>query len=204
MSNFTHTNNTQSIKNAVNIYIDNLLPLNKSLIDSKYNACFVEYNDITNEYHLIQKETTINSLELCLESNVISFQISSYSKNENGVNQRNAPKKNKPETEEKKNAKEDKEREKEEKKKAKEYKEREKEEKKKAKEDKEREKEEKKKAKEEKEREKEEKKKAKEEKKKNKQTGGYAGSSSSEDESSSSSSSSSDESESSSSSEDEE
>ena len=190
MGNFTHTNNTQSIKNAVNIYIDNLLPLNKSLIDSKYNACFVEYNDITNEYHLIQKETTINSLELCLESNVISFQISSYSKNENGVNQRNAPKKNKPETEEKKNAKEEKEREKEEKKKAKE--------------DKEREKEEKKKAKEEKEREKEEKKKAKEEKKKNKQTGGYAGSSSSEDESSSSSSSSSDESESSSSSEDEE
>ena len=193
MATFAHTNNTQSIKNAVNIYIDNLLPLNKALIETKYKASVVEYNDTTHEYHLIQKENTINSLELCFESSVISFQISSYSKNENVANQTNTTKKKKPESEEKKQAKEDKEREKEEKKKAKEQKEREKEEKKKAesqdneieqeekknpekeekkkkaKEEKEREKEEKKKAKEEKEREKEEKKKAKEEKEREKE-----------------------------------
>jgi type IV secretory pathway VirB10-like protein len=192
MDNFVNANNTQSIKNAVTIYIDRLLPLNKSLIEHKYKASFVEYNDTTQEYHLIQKENTINSLELCFESNVISFQISSYLKNENVVNQPTATKKKKPENEEKehekdekKQAKKNKEREKEEKKKAKEDKEQ-------AKKDKEREKEEKKKAKEDKEREKEEKKKAKEDKKKNKQTGGNDDSSSDDDSSSSSSSSSED------------
>ena len=192
MDNYADTNNTQSIKNAVTIYIDNLLPLNKSLIDTKYKACVVEYNDITKEYHLIQKENTIDSLELCFESNVISFQMS-YSNNEPGAKQSNRTETKKSENEEKRKAKEEKEREKEEKRKAKEEKEREKKEKEdneKAKEDKEcenecdteekktedkkkakedKKKEDKKKAKEEKEEQKkEEKRKAKEEKEKKK------------------------------------
>ena len=189
MDNYADTNNTQSIKNAVTIYIDNLLPLNKSLIDTKYKECVVEYNDITKEYHLIQKENTIDSLELCFESNVISFQMS-YSNNEPGAKQSNRTEKKKSENEEKIKAKEEKEHEKEEKIKAKEEKEREKEEKRKAKEDKEcenecdteekktedkkkakedKKKEDKKKAKEEKEEQKkEEKRKAKEEKEKKK------------------------------------
>jgi hypothetical protein len=177
MGNFVRTNNTQSIKNAVAIYIDRLLPLNKSLIEHKYKTSFVEYNDTTQEYHLIQKENTINSLELCFESSVKEFQISSYLTNENVAKQNTTTKKKKPENEEN-------DYEKDEKKQAKKDKEREKEEKKKAKEDKEQ-------AKKDKEREKEEKKKAKEEKKKNKQSGGNddSSSSSSEDNDSSSSSS---------------
>lgn len=79
---FNSTGDTQFIKDAVDIYINNL-QLNKEnnnlinkIQDLKYKLKYVEYDDVTGTYHLIQNKVGINNLEIDLkEPKVISFNI---------------------------------------------------------------------------------------------------------------------------------
>lgn len=79
---YNSTGDTQFIKDAVDIYINNL-QLNKeknNLINKiqelKYKQKYVEYDDVTGIYHLIQNKVGINNLEIDLkEPKVISFNI---------------------------------------------------------------------------------------------------------------------------------
>ena len=60
---FNETENTQFVKDAVDIYINILLPLLRKIMALKYRQSIVYYNTDDNKYHLIQNKNTIKSLE---------------------------------------------------------------------------------------------------------------------------------------------
>lgn len=60
---FNGTNDTQYVKDAVSMYVTRLQPLLNSIMKLKYRDYFVEYNDSTNMYHLIQKKNKIHDME---------------------------------------------------------------------------------------------------------------------------------------------
>lgn len=79
---FNSTGDTQFVKDAVDIYVNNLQinVKNDNLINKinnlKYKQSYVEYNDVTGSYHLIQNKVGINNLEIDLrEPKVMSFDI---------------------------------------------------------------------------------------------------------------------------------
>ena len=72
---FNNTNDTQFVKDAVDLYIGTLMPQLKDIMNLKYKYCQVEMLD-DNNYHLIQKKNTIEQLEYALsEPSVNSFVV---------------------------------------------------------------------------------------------------------------------------------
>ena len=79
---YNSTGDTQFIKDAVEIYINNLQvngkndSITKKIQDLKYKQNYVEYDESTNTYHLIQNEVGIDNLEVDFGNpNVVSFEI---------------------------------------------------------------------------------------------------------------------------------
>ena len=72
---YNNTNNTQFVKDAVDLYVGTLMPQLKEIMGLKYKYCQVELLD-DNNYHLIQKKNTIDQLEYALsEPSVNSFVV---------------------------------------------------------------------------------------------------------------------------------
>jgi len=72
---FNNTNDTQFVKDAVDLYVGTLTPQLKEIMNFKYKYCQVEMLD-DNNYHLIQKKNTIEQLEYALvEPSVHSFVV---------------------------------------------------------------------------------------------------------------------------------
>jgi hypothetical protein len=76
ISNFNSSGNQQFVKDAVDIYIDNLKPILDEIRNLKYSNCSVEYNENDNTYHLMEQKTTIHDLETSLtKPKIISYVI---------------------------------------------------------------------------------------------------------------------------------
>ncbi len=80
ISDFNSTNDIQYIKDAVDIYVNNIFNNNKSdslaykIRELKYKKNYVEYNENTNTYHLVQNKVDFDNLEYDLrEQSVISY-----------------------------------------------------------------------------------------------------------------------------------
>jgi hypothetical protein len=73
---FTHTNNNSLIQDAVSMYVNQLTPLLKQLMNLKYQVNQVEYMEDENVYRLIQKEFSIQNLEFNYGSlDIVSYDI---------------------------------------------------------------------------------------------------------------------------------
>jgi len=82
IENFNSTNDIQYVKDAVDIYINNLQinsknnNIVKKIQELKYKQNYVEYDNDDNTYHLIQNKVGIEDLEIDVrESQIISFEI---------------------------------------------------------------------------------------------------------------------------------
>lgn len=74
MSNFNNTTNVQFARDAVEIYINQMRPKMDELLQLKYKVNLVEYDESNGTYHLIQKKTSIATLEdNYVEPSVVSF-----------------------------------------------------------------------------------------------------------------------------------
>jgi hypothetical protein len=60
---YNQTENTQYVKDSVDIYITKLQPLLRKIMALKYKQSFVYYDIDKNTFHLIQNKTTIKSME---------------------------------------------------------------------------------------------------------------------------------------------
>lgn len=60
---YNDSENTQYVKDAVDIYITTLQPLLRKIMTLKYKQNYVHYDDNNNTFHLIQRKTNIKSLE---------------------------------------------------------------------------------------------------------------------------------------------
>ena len=73
---FKITDDTQFVRDAVNIYITNLKPLLDEIRNLKYRENIVWFNEDNNMYHLIQRKLTISSLESGENNNkLIDFNV---------------------------------------------------------------------------------------------------------------------------------
>ena len=73
---FNQENNTQYVRDIVNIYINNLKPLLNKIIDLKYKENTIHYNESDNTYNLIQNQYTIESLEFTEFNNkVLNYDV---------------------------------------------------------------------------------------------------------------------------------
>jgi hypothetical protein len=57
------TSNTQFVKDSVQIYVNQLIPKIKTIADLMYDNRYVDYNESTNTYHLINNKHSIAQLE---------------------------------------------------------------------------------------------------------------------------------------------
>jgi len=74
--NFNELQSTQFVRDAVQIYINNLMPLLIKISNLKYKQNFVYYDDDSNTYNLIQKKYNIESLEYTSFNNtVVSYDV---------------------------------------------------------------------------------------------------------------------------------
>jgi hypothetical protein len=73
---FDEDDNTQYVRDAVNIYLNNLKPLLSKISELKYKENAVYYNENENTYNLIQNKYTNQSLEFTYFNNkVLSFDV---------------------------------------------------------------------------------------------------------------------------------
>uniref|UniRef100_A0A6C0IEM0 Uncharacterized protein n=1 Tax=viral metagenome TaxID=1070528 RepID=A0A6C0IEM0_9ZZZZ len=73
---FNELESTQYVRDAVHIYINNLLPLLNKISSLKYKQNFVYYNEDLNTYNLIQKKYKIENLEYTSFNNtVVSYDV---------------------------------------------------------------------------------------------------------------------------------
>ena len=71
---FHSTDNTQYMRDAVDIYVNKLLPLLDKIMKLKYNENKVLYNENDNTYHLIQNKYTFKDIEFNVgQEKVVSF-----------------------------------------------------------------------------------------------------------------------------------
>jgi hypothetical protein len=72
----TDYTDTQIVKDAVDIYVNELTPKLNKIMSMKYNNPYVEYDNDTNTYHLIQQKNTISDLEIEeVEMKVINYTV---------------------------------------------------------------------------------------------------------------------------------
>ena len=60
---YKRSENTQLVNDAVELYINTMLPKSNEIMKKKYSYNAVEYNEDDNTYHLIQKRVTIEDME---------------------------------------------------------------------------------------------------------------------------------------------
>jgi hypothetical protein len=73
---FNQLESTQYIRDAVHIYITNLLPLLNKISNLKYKQNFVYYDEDLNTYNLIQKKYKIENLEYTSFNNsIVSYDV---------------------------------------------------------------------------------------------------------------------------------
>ena len=73
---FNEENNKQYINDAVNIYLTNLKPIFKNIMELKYKESIVYYNENDNTYNLIQQKYTQQSLEFTyFDNKVLHFDV---------------------------------------------------------------------------------------------------------------------------------
>jgi hypothetical protein len=73
---FNQENNTQYVRDIVNIYINNLKPLLNKITDLKYKENIIHYNETDNTYNLIQNQYTIESLEFTdFNNKVLNYDV---------------------------------------------------------------------------------------------------------------------------------
>lgn len=73
---YKDTENTSFIRDAVELYIDEIDENLKLLRENKYNNMELQYNNDDDKFHLVQEKYTIQDLEMeTEEGNVIVFQI---------------------------------------------------------------------------------------------------------------------------------
>ena len=71
---FHSSDNTQYMRDAVDIYVNKLLPLLDKIMKLKYNENKVWYNETDNTYHLIQNKYTFKDIEFNTgQEKVVSF-----------------------------------------------------------------------------------------------------------------------------------
>ena len=71
---FHSSDNTQYMRDAVDIYVNKLLPLLDKIMKLKYNENKVWYNENDNTYHLIQNKCTFKDIEFNIgQEKVVSF-----------------------------------------------------------------------------------------------------------------------------------
>jgi hypothetical protein len=71
---FHSSDNTQYMRDAVDIYVNKLLPLVDKIMKLKYNENKVWYNENDNTYHLIQNKYTFKDIEFNIgQEKVVSF-----------------------------------------------------------------------------------------------------------------------------------
>jgi hypothetical protein len=76
LKDFNELQYTQYVRDAVHIYISNLMPLLNKISNLKYKQNFVYYDEDLNTYNLIQKKYTIESLEYTSFNNtVVSYDV---------------------------------------------------------------------------------------------------------------------------------
>ena len=69
-------NNVQYARDAVNIYVTNLKPLLRNIMNLKYRQNIVHFNEDTNTYHLLQNKNTIEALEITFFKNkVVNYDV---------------------------------------------------------------------------------------------------------------------------------
>lgn len=64
INNYNETNENIYIKNAVELYVNSILPLVKIIQDTTYSSNFIYTNIKTGTHHLIQEEYTLKDLEI--------------------------------------------------------------------------------------------------------------------------------------------
>lgn len=80
ISDYNSTKNKQFVKDAVDIYIDNLKPIVDQIRNLKYSSVTVEFNENDNTYHLVEQKYTIKDLEEPLiEPKIISYVVGNIS-----------------------------------------------------------------------------------------------------------------------------
>jgi hypothetical protein len=76
---FNETDNKQFVKDAVDIYTTSLKPLVKTIRENKYKECYIDYDEKSNVYSLIQRKTSIPEFEYeSKKSQVVKFDIKPY------------------------------------------------------------------------------------------------------------------------------
>ena len=60
---YDETDNTQLIRDIINIYNEHLNPLLKKIMSSKYHENLIYYNESSNTFHLMQQKNTTKELE---------------------------------------------------------------------------------------------------------------------------------------------
>jgi len=75
MENFLKTNDTQYVRDAVDIYVNILTPKLNELMGLQYKSYFVEFNEETETYHLIQKKYTVQDIEMPNEIVVENYDL---------------------------------------------------------------------------------------------------------------------------------
>ena len=87
---YDHSNNHNLINDAVTIYINQLVPKLKTIMDLKYNVNLVEFIEDENVYHLIQRKISIQNMEFNYsKSSIINYDIGITNKNNSNKNNSN-------------------------------------------------------------------------------------------------------------------
>ena len=83
IKNFEKTNNTQYCKDAVTMYVNQLKPQLEKIMNLKYSSSFVDYDNKTGIYSLIQQKYTIKDIE----SANVEPKVNNYEKGTENVTQ---------------------------------------------------------------------------------------------------------------------
>ena len=76
MKNFDKEDNTQYVRDVVNIYLTKLQPVLNKIAELKYKENIVYYNETDNTYNLIQNQYTTQSLEFTYFNNkVLNYDV---------------------------------------------------------------------------------------------------------------------------------
>jgi hypothetical protein len=63
INDYVRTGNTENVNTAVKLYVDEMLPLAKTIRDLKYETCYVHLSDNDITYFLIQRKNSLQNLE---------------------------------------------------------------------------------------------------------------------------------------------
>ena len=70
---FNSTKNSQFIKDTIDVYNDEIDHIVSKIRENKYHTKYVEFNKESNKFHLVQKENSIQDLEVGNEGEIESF-----------------------------------------------------------------------------------------------------------------------------------